>query len=196
MGRRRGQWPLMTTYLDTVIPSVAGGSAAKEGSVQAAVSSFGSARRPMLDREVMLHFRDTATKARIMGSVTADLLQSRPKSFGGRCDLLALDSDGRLLAVDVKPRGVPAIAWAPAQAIVYARLLRLWARSVTARRTCGTPGYRDCTRMRSPNDIEESPRRGTGCCPCGRTPDDPDRQRPLHRCPVHNRRAGTAAGEE
>jgi hypothetical protein len=38
--------------------------------VQAAVSSFDSANRVMLDREVLLHFRDTATKRRVMDSVT------------------------------------------------------------------------------------------------------------------------------
>jgi hypothetical protein len=82
----------------------------------------------------MLHFRDTNTRKSVMDSVTADLLRSlenapvpgaRPKSFGGKCDLLALDSGGRLLTVEVKPRGVSTIVWAPAQAIVYARLLHL-----------------------------------------------------------------------
>jgi hypothetical protein len=91
----------------------------------------------MLDREVLLHFRDTPTKKRVMDNICADLLRAvgeapvpgaRPTSFGGKCDLLALDSSGRLLAVEVKPRGVPTIAWAPAQVIVYARLLRLWSR--------------------------------------------------------------------
>jgi hypothetical protein len=124
-------------YLDTVIPAASAGSAAVEGAVQAAVSSFSSDKRVMLDREVQLHFRDTATKIRVMGDVCADLLRvartapvpgAKPASFGGKCDLLALDSAGRLLAVEVKPRAASTIAWAPAQAIVYARLLRLWSR--------------------------------------------------------------------
>jgi hypothetical protein len=125
-------------YLDAVIPEAAAGRAAVEGSVQAAVSSFDSGQRAMLDREVMLHFRDTSTRKSVMDSVSVDLLRSldnapvpgaRPKSFGGKCDLLALDSDGRLLAVEVKPKGVSTIVWAPAQAIVYARLLHLWTRN-------------------------------------------------------------------
>ena len=125
-------------YLDAVIPKAAAGSAAVEGSVQAAVSSFDSAKRAMLDREVILHFRDTSTRKSVMDSVSADLLRSlenvpvpgaRPKSFGGKCDLLALDSGGRLLTVEVKPKGVSTIVWAPAQAIVYARLLHLWTRN-------------------------------------------------------------------
>jgi hypothetical protein len=60
-------------YLDAVIPKAAAGRAAVEGAVQAAVSSFDSANRVMLDREVLLHFRDTPTKQRVMDSVTADL---------------------------------------------------------------------------------------------------------------------------
>jgi hypothetical protein len=60
-------------YLDAVIPQAATGRAAVEGAVQAAVSSFDSANRVMLDREVLLHFRDTPTKQRVMDSVTADL---------------------------------------------------------------------------------------------------------------------------
>jgi hypothetical protein len=32
-----------------------------------------------------------------------DLFDARPAAFGGRCDLLAIDSAGRLLAVEVKP---------------------------------------------------------------------------------------------
>jgi hypothetical protein len=43
-------------YLDAVIPEAAKGRAAVEGAVQAAVSSFDSANRVMLDREVLLHF--------------------------------------------------------------------------------------------------------------------------------------------
>jgi hypothetical protein len=124
-------------YLDAVIPKAAAGGAAVEGAVQAAVSSFGSADRIMLDREVLLHFRDTPTKRRVMDGVTADLLLAlktapvrgaRPAALGGRCDLLAVDSAGRLLAVEVKPKSVSTITWAPAQAIVYARLLNLWLR--------------------------------------------------------------------
>jgi hypothetical protein len=122
-------------YLDAVIPQAAAGRAAVEGAVQAAVSSFDSDNRVMLDREVLLHFRDTPTKQRVMDSVTADLRRAlstapvpgaRPAALGGRCDLLAIDSAGRLLAVEVKPKGASTITWAPAQAIVYARLFNIW----------------------------------------------------------------------
>ena len=122
-------------YLDAVILKAAAGRAAVEGAVHAAVSSFDPANRVMLDREVLLHFRDTPTKQRVMDSVIADLRLAlstapmpgaRPAAFGGRCGLLAIDSAGRLLAVEVKPKGAPTITWAPAQAIVYARLFNIW----------------------------------------------------------------------
>jgi hypothetical protein len=137
IGKAAAQADAVDAYLDAVIPKASAGGAAVEGAVQAAVSSFDSASRVMLDREVLLHFRDTPTKQRVMDSVTADLLLAletapvpgaRPVSLGGRCDLLAVDSTGLLLAVEVKPKGVPTITWASAQAIVYARLLGLWLR--------------------------------------------------------------------
>ena len=53
---------------------------------------------------------------------------SRPR-LGGECDLVAVDADGRLLAVEVKPRGAADIPWAPLQVIVYGRLLRRWMRN-------------------------------------------------------------------
>ena len=118
VGEAQARADAVDGYLDAVIPRAASGRAAIEGAVQAAVSSFGSGKRIMLDREVLLHFRDTPTKKRVMDSICADLLRAvgeapvpgvRPTSFGGKCDLLALDSSGRLLAVEVKPRGVPTI---------------------------------------------------------------------------------------
>jgi hypothetical protein len=112
-----------------------GFQAAVEGAAQAAVSSSDSANRVMPAREVLLHFRDTPTRQRVTGSVTADLRRAlstapvpgaRPAAFGGRRDLLAVDSAGRLLAVEAKPKGAPTITRAPARAIAYARLLDTW----------------------------------------------------------------------
>jgi hypothetical protein len=119
------------SYLDAVIPKASAGRTAVEGAVQAAISSFDSEDHTMLDREVLLHFCDTSTKNRVMESVSADLLHALrtatvpgtpPASCGGKCDLLAIDSNGQVLAIVVKPKGVPTIVWAPIQAIVYARL--------------------------------------------------------------------------
>jgi hypothetical protein len=104
-----GGWiDAVEVYLDTVIPQAAAGSAAVEGAVQASVSSFASDRLVMLDREVQLHFRDMPTKKRVIHEASADLLSAirsapvpgaRPVSFGGECDLLAVDRTGRLRAV-------------------------------------------------------------------------------------------------
>ena len=49
-----------------------------------------------------------------------------PKSFGTECDLLAVDSDGRLLAIEVKPFRTGSIVWVAAQATMYALLLQKW----------------------------------------------------------------------
>jgi hypothetical protein len=49
------------------------------------------------------------------------------KTLGGEVDALAIDASGRLLAIEVKPadeRGTT--AWAPAQALMYARLFETW----------------------------------------------------------------------
>ena len=127
----------MELYLDTVIPPTAASRAGVEGAVQSAVSSFDSTARAMLDREFILQFRDSPTRSRVMQEVTADLLEAAadapvpghpPATFGGECDLVAVDSDGRLLAIEVKPRGAADIPWAPLQVIVYARLLTRWMR--------------------------------------------------------------------
>ena len=126
---------LLGSYLDRVIPPVAGGSAGVEGAVQSAVSSYDSAERSMLDREFILQFRDDPTRRRVIGEAGADLLAlaksapvpgAAPERLGGEADLIAVDGAGDLLAIEVKPRNVSTITWAPLQVIVYARLLSRW----------------------------------------------------------------------
>jgi hypothetical protein len=95
--------------------------------------------RVMVDREVALTFKDTSTKTRIFEEITAPYLDAvktvaevpgqHPTSFGGECDLLAVDARGRLLAVEIKPRNVSSIAWAGIQATIYAGLFTRWLRS-------------------------------------------------------------------
>jgi hypothetical protein len=49
------------------------------------------------------------------------------KSLGSEADLLAVDTNGRLLVIEVKGATAKAgICWAPAQVSVYAALFRLW----------------------------------------------------------------------
>jgi hypothetical protein len=63
----------------------------------------------------------------VLAALSGLAVKGAPKTtFGGECDLLALDSSGRLLAVEIKPRNVGTIRWAAAQATVYSALFRRW----------------------------------------------------------------------
>lgn len=138
-------WREVEAYLEEVIPRAAEKHAAQEGMVQAAASAFSDGNRVMVDREAALHFRDQKTKDRIMAEVTEPIVKAvegvddvpgkRPQRFGGECDLLAVDDEGRLLTVEVKPRRTGAIRWAAAQATVYAKLFERWVNAEAA----GTP---------------------------------------------------------
>jgi hypothetical protein len=133
------RWRAVEGYLEEVIPLASAKHATKEGAVQAAVSVFSAGERVMVDREVALSFKDTSTKTRIFEEITAPYLDAvrtvtgvpgqHPASFGGECDLLAVDTSGRLLAVEIKPRNVSSIAWAGIQATIYAELITRWLRS-------------------------------------------------------------------
>jgi hypothetical protein len=105
------RWRAVEGYLADVIPLASAKHANKEGAVQAAVSVFSTDERVMVDREVALTFKDTSTKTRIFEEITAPYLDAvktvaevpgqHPTSFGGECDLLAVDARGRLLAVEI-----------------------------------------------------------------------------------------------
>ena len=129
------RWIDVEDYLEKVIPSASFSHGRTEGAVQAAASAFSDGSRVMLDREVTPHFLDTATKNSVLKPLRkalADALANAkpvtgkpPTSFGAECDLLALDRDGRLLAVEVKP-SVSSLVWTPAQATMYAKVLQAW----------------------------------------------------------------------
>jgi hypothetical protein len=54
-----------------------------------------------------------------------------PKEFGGELDLLAVDSSGRILAIEVKSgSNTHGITWAPLQATFYADFLKAWSSQV------------------------------------------------------------------
>lgn len=130
------RWNKVEDYLEQVIPAASVTHGRTEGAVQAAVSAFSDGTRVMLDREVAPHFLDAAVKKSVLAPLSTGLAGALartkpvpgkpPASFGAECDLLALDRDGRLLAVEVKPSGSP-LVWAPAQATMYARVLQAWA---------------------------------------------------------------------
>lgn len=133
------KWRAVEDYLEAILPKAWAKHASQEGAVQAAASVFKSHERIMFDREVALHFKTTPVKERIFREETAQLVKAvqgiagipgkAPTSFGGKCDLLALDAQGRLLAVEVKPRGTGTIVWSGVQATVYARLFERWIRT-------------------------------------------------------------------
>jgi hypothetical protein len=122
--------PNLRDYLDLVIPAAAG-RRGFEGAVQAAISHGSGNGIAMLDREAMVSFRNNPIKSKTLEGINAEWrplladMAGVPKSFGGKSDLLAIQ-DGQLLTVEVKPRGVGSIVWAPAQAVMYALLFGLW----------------------------------------------------------------------
>lgn len=129
-------WPAVELYLDRIIPIAAKSHGGKEGAVQAAVASYRTGERVILDREVTPSFRDTATKVEFMNACQQPILAALenahlgfgavPTKLGNECDALAVDSAGRTLAVEIKPIGVGSIAWVAAQATMYARILQRW----------------------------------------------------------------------
>lgn len=141
------KWIEVEEYLEKVIPSASVTHGRTEGAVQAAASAFSDGTRVMLDREVIPHFLNAAVKSAVIAPLSsglADALARRrpvpgkpPPSFGAECDLLAVDRDGRLLAVEVKP-SVSSLVWTPAQAAMYAGVLQAWVDDDGA----GTPGWR------------------------------------------------------
>ncbi len=134
----RANWRDVETYLESVIPIAAQSKhASKEGPVQAAVCSFrGERQRAMLDREVMPSFKDAYTKKKILDACAAPLLEALktkpapgkpPARLGPECDVLAIDTtEQRLIALEIKPSNTSTLAWAPAQATMYASVLTEW----------------------------------------------------------------------
>jgi hypothetical protein len=133
----RDQWNDIELYLERVVPLAVKGHGLTEGAVQSAISKrTGREGRLMLDREVVPSFRDAALKKATLGRLRQPLMKAvqsiivagapAPKSFGTECDLLAIDSGGRLLAIEVKPFRTGSIVWVAAQATMYAMLLQEW----------------------------------------------------------------------
>lgn len=132
-------WPDIELYLERVIPKAVRGHGMTEGLVQSVTSKKTTDEWAILDREVTPSFRDTTYKKSVLENCMQPLVEvaanaakslgkfpAGPSKFGAECDLLALDKRGRLLAVEVKPLGAGTIAWVPAQASMYARVLQAW----------------------------------------------------------------------
>ncbi|GIG19292.1 hypothetical protein Cch01nite_00160 [Cellulomonas chitinilytica] len=132
----RSEWSQIELYLERVVPKAVRDHGMTEGAVQSVVSRSESGDWAVLDREVIPSFVDTAYKRSVLDEcmapmtdaawAAAESLDRPPASLGAECDLLAVDADGRLLAIEVKPLGAGTIAWVPAQATMYARVLQRW----------------------------------------------------------------------
>lgn len=140
------RWPDVERYLEKIIAFTVtkGGKYVKtEGIVQAAVSGYlGGHVRAVIDREVVPSFRDTDTRTRIQREYSVPLAKALaqanlgfgkpPPSFGMETDALAVDEQGRLIAIEIKPGNVSSLVWVPAQATMYARVLQRWVDEDTA----------------------------------------------------------------
>ena len=129
-------WPEVDLYLERVIPAATESHGRTEGAVQAAVGSFRTRSRLVLDREVTPSFRDKDTKKKILDACRTPILEAltaadldfkgQPKSLGAECDAWLSMRRGRVLAVEIKPLSAGSVAWVPAQALMYARVLQRW----------------------------------------------------------------------
>lgn len=132
------RWKAVEAYLERAIPAV-GPRFLKEGAVQSAINAFGSTDLAVIDREVAVSFSRQSEKDRVCGELERSLLgalemegpgwwKSRPTHLGGECDALAIDTEGALVAIEIKPaRASASIPWAPVQVRHYADLLGRWA---------------------------------------------------------------------
>jgi hypothetical protein len=131
--------PAIEDYLERVVPSI-GPRYLREGAVQSAISGFSSTNMVVIDREATVRFSSQKERVAVTSRLAAPLLRatdrsngaawwsSRPPTLGTECDALAVDIDGRLLAIEVKPpNATGTIAWSPLQVRQYASLFSEWA---------------------------------------------------------------------
>ena len=132
------KWDDVDLYLERVIPSVEKRSLV-EGALQSAISVFANEEMLPIDREAALVYTNQAEKDLIKRQLERPLLNavgvpgkgrwwnSIPETLGGECDVLAINKEGMLLAIEVKPRtSTSTIRWAPLQARHYANLFSEW----------------------------------------------------------------------
>lgn len=132
------RWSAVSDYLDQSIARVISQETyLQEGIVQAAIGNATS-RWTYVDREVALSFADTAEKEAFLAATSRPWVElaeraDRPAwwklpGISTECDLLAIDDDGGLVAVEVKPHcaSATATAWSPVQARQYADQLQAW----------------------------------------------------------------------
>jgi hypothetical protein len=108
-----------------------------EGYLQTQLAKRVSERMIPIDREAVPGFPTTPARTAAIDDCAAPIkaavasLDGGPfgklKSLGSEADLLAIDTAGRLLVIEVKgAKATAGICWAPAQVSVYAALFRRW----------------------------------------------------------------------
>jgi hypothetical protein len=139
--RKRDEWKSdekeLNKYLDRTIRDV-GERYTNEGAIQAMLCTRAGDLFSVIDRETVIGFSKETVRVDTYERLQRPLQDACPpdpsnpwfvpKKFGGELDLLAVDPNGRLLAIEVKPgSNLTGITWAPLQATFYAELLREWA---------------------------------------------------------------------
>lgn len=111
-----------------------------EGGMQAVLANAHRDEFALIDRESEFGFASTAAKVEFfdavkgeLDSIVAALFQQgndwarKPKGFGGQLDALALDADGRVLIIEVKPGSATGpLSFTPAQVALYYWLFSKW----------------------------------------------------------------------
>lgn len=136
------QLPAIEEYLTAQFKNVAD-RYVREGAVQAMLCAHGGEHFRVVDREAVLNFHDTAERKKVYADLRGPLTEAlvgapigdghwwNPPLGGGELDVLALNSNGRLLLIEVKgSRDLKGISWAALQVTFYAKLFRHWMETV------------------------------------------------------------------
>ena len=131
-------WPEVIVYAQDTIDAADARYTRSEGGMQAVLSNAGSEGFEVIDREAVIGF-DARSKAAFLAPIKralSDLVPAlraegetwaREGSFGDELDALAIDREGRVLIVEVKPASeTTAVGWTPAQVFLYYRLFSAW----------------------------------------------------------------------
>jgi hypothetical protein len=138
-------WPDVEAYLDRLQPQIPRRYTDREGRVQTAMTSGTSADYWPIDREAQPHFPSTRLQKEHLDLLAGPLLAAltatsrtdpwwpgvrdrwKFSATGPGLDLLAVDTRGRLLAVEIKDASnLKGIVFGPVQVRVYAELVSRW----------------------------------------------------------------------
>jgi len=138
LARLTESMPRIRAHLEAAM-AVAPADRQVEGLYQAALAKPTDTEFTLVDREVMLAFGSRTEKLEWTDELRRPLVQAQLRLAaihpwagqasppGDKLDALAIDGDGRLLAIEVKPGAeTKGLTWTPIQVAMYVRLLRAW----------------------------------------------------------------------